>query len=67
MRLSDWRLLPINVVAARLGCSVANVYKLIGSGQLVCLRTGVSKGYKVPEDELEAFIARRQAEYEARL
>lgn len=67
MSLENWRLLPVSTVARRLGCSVGNVYKLLERGELVCLRTGASKGYKVPEDELEAFIARRQAEYEARL
>lgn len=66
MMLSDWRLLPVSIVAQRLGCSVANVYRLIEGGELVCLRTGASKGYKVPENELAAFLERRRIEREAR-
>lgn len=53
------KLLPVSVVAKRLGCSVANVYRLIASGELVCVRTGVSKGYRVVAAELERFRERR--------
>lgn len=52
-------LLPVSTVAARLGCSVGNVYRLIATGELVCVRTGLKKGYMVPETELEAFKRRR--------
>lgn len=67
MNLEYWRLLPVSTVARRLGCSVANVYKLLERGELVCIRTGASKGYKVTESELAAFIERRRLELEARV
>ena len=50
------RLLPVSVVAARLGCSVSNVYRLIGRGDLACLSLGASKGYRVPESAVEAML-----------
>lgn len=53
------KLLPVSVVAARLGCSASNVYNLFARGELVCIRVGASKGYMVPEDELARFMARR--------
>lgn len=53
------KLLPVSVVARRLGCSVSNVYNLIAAGEMTCVRVGASKGYKVPEDELAAFLARQ--------
>ena len=56
------KLLPVSVVAARLGCSVGNVYNLIARGELACIRTGASKGYMVPEEELARFVARRKGD-----
>lgn len=53
------KLLPVSVVAARLGCSVSNVYNLFARGELVCIRVGASKGYMVPEQELKRFMMRR--------
>lgn len=53
------KLLPISVVAQRLGRSVDTVYRLIAVGELVCIRTGVKKGYMVSEGELERFKKRR--------
>lgn len=49
----------MSVVAARLGCSVSNVYRLIGRGDLACLSLGASKGYRVPESAVEAFVRER--------
>lgn len=57
------RLLPVSVVARRLGCSPVNVYRLIGRGDLACVRIGPCKGYRVPESAVEALIrARFQSE-----
>lgn len=53
------KLLPVSVVAHRLGCSVSNVYRLIALGELVCIRIGASKGYKVPEDEVSRLLQSR--------
>ena len=52
------KLLPVSVVARRLGCSVSNVYNLIAAGEMTCVRVGASKGYKVPERELARFMER---------
>ena len=65
MNLEYWRLLPVSTVARWLGCSPGNVYKLLERGELVCIRTGASKGYKITESELAAFMERRQAALEA--
>ena len=54
------KLLPVSVVAARLGCSVSNVYNLIAAGEMACVRVGASKGYKVPEREFAAFLERQR-------
>lgn len=48
-------LLTAKEVAARLGVCTATVYKLTGSGALPHLR--VLNTIRVPEDELERFLA----------
>ena len=58
--MSEEKLLPVSVVARRLGCSIDNVYRLIAAGELVCIRTGLKKGYMVEEDELACFKERRR-------
>lgn len=50
------KMLPVSVVARRLGCSVSNVYNLIAAGRLVALRRGVKKGYAVRERDVEVFL-----------
>ena len=54
------KLLPVSVVARRLGRSVDTVYRLIAAGELVCIRTGLTQGYMVEEDEVERFKERRR-------
>lgn len=54
------KLLPVSVVAQRLGRSVDTVYRFIAVGELVCIRTGVKKGYMISESELENFKKRRE-------
>lgn len=58
--MGEVKLLPVSTVARRLGCSVGNVYSLLERGELVCIRTGASKGYKITESELAAFLERRR-------
>ena len=53
------KLLPVSTVARRLSCSTSTVYGLIASGQLLCIRRGVKKGYSVPEDSVERFLRER--------
>lgn len=57
-------LLPVATVADRLACSPATVYRLISAGKLAYIRTGVKKGYMIPEDALAAFLERRAKEAE---
>lgn len=48
-------------VAARLNCSLANVYALKDAGLLVCVATGANgKGLRVEEEELERFLRERR-------
>lgn len=61
--MSEEKLLPVSVVARRLGCSVSNVYNLIAAGRLVAMRRGVKKGYAVRERELARFV-QSQGEWE---
>jgi excisionase family DNA binding protein len=49
----------VNQVAERINASKRHVYHLIESGQLAALSLGDKKGYRVPEDVLERFIAER--------
>lgn len=50
------KLLSVDTVARRLNCSPSNVYKLIGSGRMLCVRCGPRKGYAIPESEVARFI-----------
>lgn len=50
------KLLPVSVVARRLGCSPANVYRLIAVGRLACVNVGARKGYRVPESAVAALV-----------
>jgi len=53
------KLLPVSVVAKRLDTSVYTVYRLISCGDLGAIRTGVTKGLRVPENDLSDFVKRR--------
>ncbi|MCC7085005.1 MAG: helix-turn-helix domain-containing protein [Pirellulales bacterium] len=44
-------------IAARLNCSLANVYSLLASGKLTAISIGVGgKGLRVAEEDLQSFI-----------
>lgn len=61
---SDRRLLTIKEVAQFLGCSEANVYALITSGELPFIQIGIRKGYRVDSWDLDAFLERRKTQSE---
>ena len=61
--IDDSPLLSIKQVAGRLGCSVANVYLLIASGELPVVRTGRLKGYRVDIADLASFVSQRKFRY----
>lgn len=56
----ETRLLRIPLVAERLTLSRSKTYELIQSGELRAIRVGRAR--RVPEAELERFIAMRLAE-----
>lgn len=59
----DRRMLKPAEVAKRLNCSIANVYALIGRGELRAVPVGAGgKGYRVSEADLNAFLNQRTAE-----
>ena len=43
-------------IARILNCPVQTVYRLIGSGRLRAVRVGLSKGYRIAEEELQRFM-----------
>lgn len=53
-------LLTVQQAAARLCCSPANVYALIGAGELPFVCVGSAKGYRIDPKDLEAFVDRRK-------
>ena len=57
------RLLRVDQAAERLNCTRRHIYHLIDTGQLPALSIGRKKGYRIPEDALEAFILRRLREF----
>lgn len=52
------RLLRVNQVCTRMGCSKSNVYALIAVGKLDVVKVGVSAGYRVPESSVERYLRR---------
>jgi excisionase family DNA binding protein len=64
-RDDDLLLLTIKQVAARLGCSMANVYLLVAGGELPVVRVGRFKGYRVDYRDLESFVNDRKFRYAA--
>lgn len=55
----------VQTAAARLGCTVSWVYKLVASGRLVAFRIGNRKGLQVTVSSIEAYLASRRVEPEA--
>lgn len=50
-------LLTLRDVAKRLRCSLSNAYGLVERGELRAYRVGAKKGYRVSEEQLQAFLA----------
>src|SRR6185437_1332329 len=53
-------MLKMKEVAERLNCSVQEVYVLKDAGLLTVVRTGIRKGYRVEEQELQRYIESRR-------
>ncbi len=56
------KLLTVRMVAKRLGLSISTIYRLVEAGELEVIRTGLKKGYKVPETSLNEFVENRRQE-----
>jgi excisionase family DNA binding protein len=56
----ETRLLRVSAVAARLTLSRSKTYELIQTGELRAIRVGRAR--RVPESEVERFVALRMAE-----
>ncbi|HEX6964099.1 MAG TPA: helix-turn-helix domain-containing protein [Lacipirellula sp.] len=54
------QLLTVKQTAARLCCSLANVYALIEKGELAVVRVGQQKGYRIDLRDLDAFVGERK-------
>ena len=54
------RLMTIKQTAILLGCSAANVYALIDSGELPVISVGKSRGYRIDQRDIEEFLSRRK-------
>ncbi len=54
------QLLTVAEAATYLGCSRANVYALIDSGELPVVTIGKSRGYRIDRSDIDAFIQRRK-------
>ena len=54
------KLLTISEVAVVLGCSAANVYRLIDTGELPVIAVGKSRGYRIDRRDIDEFINRRK-------
>lgn len=57
------RLLRVDQTAERLNCTRRHIYYLIDSGKLPALSIGKKRGYRIPEDALEAFIAQQREKF----
>jgi excisionase family DNA binding protein len=53
------KLLDVSMVAKRLDVSPATAYRLIGAGVLNAIRTGLTKGFKVKQGEVDAYLLKR--------
>ena len=52
----------VQTAAARLGCTVSWVYKLVASGRLVAFRIGSRKGLQVTMRSIEDYLASRRVD-----
>ena len=56
--MSGEKLLEVATVCARLNCSRSHVYNLINEGELLCVKLGRVKGYRIPESSFERYRQR---------
>lgn len=61
---NDLQLLTVKQAAAKLCCSVANVYALIESGSLAIVTVGKRKGYRIDLRDLDSFVQGRKIRYQ---
>jgi excisionase family DNA binding protein len=57
--MTQTKVLKPREVAARLSCSVGQVYQLIKSRQIGHITVGVKKGFRITEAELERWLKER--------
>lgn len=53
-------LMTVRDVAKFVGCSVANVYGLIETGELPVIAIGKTRGYRIDRHDLDEFLRRRK-------
>jgi excisionase family DNA binding protein len=58
------KLLPVSIVAERLGVCKQSVYNSIISGFIPAIRVGAKAGIRIFESDLENFLQQRKTEYE---
>lgn len=58
------RLLTVKQTAVLLGCSAANVYGLIETGELPVIAVGKSRGYRIDRFDIDEFLNRRKTRKE---
>jgi predicted DNA-binding transcriptional regulator AlpA len=58
------KLLPVSIVADRLGLCKQSVYNLICTGDLSAVRIGPKCAIRILESDLRNFLDRRKEEYE---
>lgn len=53
------KLLDVQQVRKRLNCSKSYVYALIDRGELLCIKLGKVKGYRIPEEAVDQYMAEK--------
>ena len=54
------KLLPVSIVAERLGVCAQSIYNLIVAGDLLAVRIGPIAGTRIYESEIERFLQARK-------
>ncbi len=58
MKKQKSRMLTVSVVAERLGCHPASVYRMLEDGRLPFIRTGRRKGFRIRSIDVDEFERR---------
>jgi excisionase family DNA binding protein len=53
------KLLPISIVAERLGVSTETIYRMGRDGKISIIRIGAKKGYRITESEFLKYLDRQ--------